>query len=661
VLTLEDYERAYGSGDASNVSSHLALPRLLEQIFTSRTLLFLGCSLKLDRTLNYLERVQKRHGAPALHFALLSDPGDEAARQLRAAFLAKFNIRPIWYPRLRHDLIVPLLEEVMEPKFMPAWGPPATGIPASRLGEYIAVDLGTSFSAAAYQGEDDSVHHCRLFSQDCGELTRTVVCFLSEYEYTIGDGRADPGGYFCEIRHFKRSLGSDHLYPVGRRDYSASDVAALFLKGVRLALEAQFTGRLPPVLVAIPANFSSRQVDDLARAVRRAGFRLERFVGEPCAAGLNLREFRSTRDLTFMVIDIGGGTTDISIIERTCTDCDFVFEIGCVAGDNMLGGVDFDEVICELVREHCLSVLGQYGLRVFELQRPFIEPQARALKDSFNKRKAGEVTLADVEVAPGRLGTLRVPISREQFANAAGALLARIEQMIDYALAGFVAGGFDPAKIEAVMLAGQGSKLTPIRRLLRRKLRLPIIRRYEESAVVRGLAQQAGILGARVHDRLLLDVMYHAIHVPLRPGMRAYRDYDYSDPVERFFRERKRDYDGRIDVVEDATGRRFLALVEPYESVPSRWSTRLELEHLVEQFELETFESGDNPYTPFLLRRKWLLRFSEPVGELRIDIALDLNRNVEVTLVLQHAYVVSVGSSEHDQRKVGKFYASMPG
>jgi molecular chaperone DnaK (HSP70) len=248
---------------------------------------------------------------------------------------------------------------------------------------------------------------------------------------------------------------------------------------MRLALEAQFARPLPPVVFSVPANFSTRQVRDLGRAVSRAGFQVARLVGEPCAAGLNLREFRRTRDLTFMVIDIGGGTTDISVIERTRADGDFVFEVGCVAGDNMLGGVDFDAVVCELIRERLLSIAGTRGLLLFERQRAFIEERAMELKEALNKQKAAAITLANFELKPGQLTALRIEISRKQFFEACQALLARIE---------------------ALMLAGQASKLVSIRALLRKRLRLPIIRKFQEDAVVNGLAQQAGILSRRDAD-----------------------------------------------------------------------------------------------------------------------------------------------------------------
>jgi molecular chaperone DnaK (HSP70) len=653
VLTLDDYQRAYGSRDARRASRELALPRLLEQIFTSRTLLFLGCSLQTDRTLTYLKHVKREHGAPALHFALLSDPGDESARDSREEFLAEVNVRPIWYPQHRHDFIDALLDEVTEPKFRSAFPEAKTKLPVAHLGGCLAIDLGTSFSAVGYEADNGTVHCCRLSPEDRDTLVPTVVSFLNDHEYTICGDQAARARPEDSVRNFKRHLGSNHRYRIGRRDYSAAHITALFLKGIKLALEAQFDGSLPPVAVAIPANFSTRQVRDLGRAVDRAGFRLARFVGEPCAAGLNLREFRRTHDLTFMVIDIGGGTTDISVIERTRVDHDFVFEVGCVAGDNMLGGVDFDAVVCELIRERLLAIAGTRGALIFERQRAFIEERAMELKHDLNRQKTAAMTLTNIELKPGQLTSLRIEITRKQFFEASRALLARIETLIDHALSGFATAGFNPAMIGALMLAGQSSKLGPIRALLRRKLRLPIIREFQDDAVVTGLARQAHLMSRPGADRLLLDVMYQGIYMVCPEGTAAYRDYNSAPFIERSNPSR------RVDLLTDASGRTFLPLIERYQSVPSWSATQIELALPVEQMDLEIYESGDNPDRPFELRKKWHLQFSEPMGEFSITVNMDINRDIELDVSLRHAYILSAGPSANDQRRVAKFHVTL--
>jgi hypothetical protein len=115
-----------------------------------------------------------------------------------------------------------------------------------------------------------------------------------------------------------------------------------------------------------------------------------------------------------------------------------------------------------------------------------------------------------------------------------------------------------------------------------------------------------------------------------------------------------------VDLIRDASGRTFLPLIERYQSVPSRSITQIEIEFPVEHMDLEIFESGDNPERPFELRRKWHLEFSEDVGEFEVTVDLDVNRDIKVGVVLCHAYILSIGPSEHDQQKVAKNYISLP-
>lgn len=115
-----------------------------------------------------------------------------------------------------------------------------------------------------------------------------------------------------------------------------------------------------------------------------------------------------------------------------------------------------------------------------------------------------------------------------------------------------------------------------------------------------------------------------------------------------------------MDLIKDVSGRTFLPLIERFQSVPSRSITQTEIEFPVEQMDLEIFESGDNPDRPFELRSKWHLEFSEHVGKFQVTIDADVNRDIEVDIVLSHAYIASIDPSEHDHQKVVKFHVSYP-
>jgi hypothetical protein len=109
ILTLSEYEKNYGSTDTSKINLELPLPRLLYLMLTSRPLLFIGCSLNKDRTIETLKKVVKDNPGIA-HFAILEKPSSKALFHEKVSYLSEHGIRPIWYPFGQHDLIESLLE-----------------------------------------------------------------------------------------------------------------------------------------------------------------------------------------------------------------------------------------------------------------------------------------------------------------------------------------------------------------------------------------------------------------------------------------------------------------------------------------------------------------------------------------------------------------------
>jgi len=109
ILTKSQYEKHYGSADATKIDFSLPLPRLLKHVLTGRALLFLGCSLNQDRTVRVLESVA-REATEIAHFAVLELPPSAVKRRAKMRFLSDHNIRPIWYPSGCHDMLEPILE-----------------------------------------------------------------------------------------------------------------------------------------------------------------------------------------------------------------------------------------------------------------------------------------------------------------------------------------------------------------------------------------------------------------------------------------------------------------------------------------------------------------------------------------------------------------------
>lgn len=113
VLTKTDYERCYGSTNGSNINFNLPLPKILKLMLTARPLLFLGCSLKQDRTVSVLKQITHEYPDIA-HYAILERPAADDQFHERSRFLSNHSIRPVWYPNGSHDLIEPLLGHLVD-------------------------------------------------------------------------------------------------------------------------------------------------------------------------------------------------------------------------------------------------------------------------------------------------------------------------------------------------------------------------------------------------------------------------------------------------------------------------------------------------------------------------------------------------------------------
>ena len=150
---------------------------------------------------------------------------------------------------------------------------------------------------------------------------------------------------------FKRQMGTAHDFRLGNHIFKAAQLSSLILKQLKLDAEAYLGEPVEEAVISVPAYFNDEQRFATKQAGQLAGLKVERLVNEPSAAALACRNQTGEDDSQFLVIDFGGGTLDVSVVE--CFEQ--IIEIQAVAGDNHLGGNDFDMLIAEYF-------CGQHGL-----------------------------------------------------------------------------------------------------------------------------------------------------------------------------------------------------------------------------------------------------------------------------------------------------------
>jgi len=392
-------------------------------------------------------------------------------------------------------------------------GPPA---PAAGRGALLAIDFGTSYTLAAYQSPDRQ--WVAVTDEQGRALQPSAVTFADDWDYfvaweALAAAQHRPDRVALNI---KRRLVTGEDQAIGHKRFDPVTLSALVVRHV-CALAQRQTGVAPrQVLVSRPADFSAAQCTALRQVFERAGLQVVRMVAEPNVAAFVAEAWARARPVqrdalggigegTLVVVDVGGGTTDVSVVELANVDGEVQVHVQAVAGDNALGGMDYDAQACAALHASGVAPRLGRGLVWGPVEAHRLRLESTRAKEALAKSTRFTVQLADVEVAPGELATLDLVLTRQAFRQAVAPLDQRLAALVDEVLARCSARAWRAAP-SAVLLAGQGARIFTIAEYLRRRFAgLEIVTQFQESAVSRGLAAQAAVLDGLRPDLLLLD------------------------------------------------------------------------------------------------------------------------------------------------------------
>ena len=291
---------------------------------------------------------------------------------------------------------------------------------------------------------------------------------------------------------FKRYMGTNRQFKLGGKTFRAEELSALVLRALKADAEAHLGRSVSEAVITVPAYFNDAQRKATKLAGELAGLKVERLLNEPTAAALAYGLQDRQGECKILVLDLGGGTFDVSILEMF----DGVMEVRATAGDNFLGGEDFAEAIMDQFIDAVGAKAG-------------IPPRSRdndihgALRRQAEvaKRALTDVDRYDMElIHDGR--TLRWTLDREEFERLSAPLLKRIRVPIERALRD---SNLHPDQISHLVLAGGATRMPVFRRLAARLFqRMPIAQINPDEVVARGAAVQAGL---KMRDAALDDVV----------------------------------------------------------------------------------------------------------------------------------------------------------
>jgi molecular chaperone HscC len=295
---------------------------------------------------------------------------------------------------------------------------------------------------------------------------------------------------------FKRYMGTDRVVTLGRKSFRAEELSALVLRSLKADAEAFLGGAVDEAIITVPAYFNDTQRKATKAAGELAGLQVKRLLTEPTAAALAYGLEAIGEDRTILVVDLGGGTFDVSVLQ--CFEG--VMEVRAAAGDSWLGGEDFVDVIVA-------AFMAGPGHEAGLAAAPDHAPVRGALRRQAElaKRALSDAEEATIELVHGGK-PLNWTLSRDTFEKIAEPLLARLRAPIERALRD---ARVDPEALSQIVLAGGASRMPMFRRLIARLFqRLPVQNINPEEVVARGAAVRAGLAmrDASLDEVVLTDV-----------------------------------------------------------------------------------------------------------------------------------------------------------
>lgn len=355
----------------------------------------------------------------------------------------------------------------------------------------VGIDLGTTNSLIAYM-DGDTV---KVIPNKLGEnLTPSVVSVDDDGVVYVGKTAQERSLMYPEqtASVFKRSMGTNRVFELGSRKFTAEELSSLVLKSLKEDAEEYLKQPITEAVISVPAYFNDAQRKATKKAGELAGFVVERIVSEPTAAaiayGLNLKH----ADTKFLVFDLGGGTFDVSILELF----ENIMEVRAVAGDNFLGGEDFTEILEQMFYNE--KEIDKDALD--EKTKARVRKQAEACKLGFADGKTSVMKCKIDEE------TYEYEISLDEYERACQLLLAKIKKPIERSLKD---ANVKLADIEEVILVGGATKLAVVRKFVSRLFsRLPNTSINPDEVVAVGAATQAAMKerNEAVREMILTDV-----------------------------------------------------------------------------------------------------------------------------------------------------------
>jgi molecular chaperone HscC len=388
------------------------------------------------------------------------------------------------------------------------------------VGPVVGIDLGTTNSAIGLlEGE-----RVRLFPNPLGDVLTPSAVALDPKSRMLVIGRTAKDLIAASphqgARRFKIDMGRDRSYRIGDRTMTVVELSAHVLDALRADAERALATTVNRCVVTVPAYFDDAQRHATRQAAEQAGFAVERIINEPTAAAIAYGMHQRDADTTFAVVDLGGGTFDVCVMQLF----EGILQVKSVAGESRLGGEDFTAVLAEHLAERAGIACPEPGSLAYGL----LFKRAELAKRALARWPSTEVVLGG-EILGARSAT--IAITAEEVDRAWASLIGRLHGPLRTALRG---AGLDRAELAEVVLVGGATRMPCVQRAVAEILqREPVHRGDPDLVVAEGAAIQAAMIdGAEaVQDMVVTDVASHSLGVEVARMVGSREVTGYFSPV----------------------------------------------------------------------------------------------------------------------------------
>ena len=365
------------------------------------------------------------------------------------------------------------------------------------MAKIIGIDLGTTNSCVAvFEGSEPIV----IPNPEGARTTPSVVAFSKTGERMVGQvakrqAITNPDRTIASI---KRHMGSTYKTTIDGKNYTPQEISAMILQKMKADAEAYLGTTVTDAVITVPAYFSDAQRQATKDAGKIAGLNVQRIINEPTAAALAYGMDKENNQ-RILVFDLGGGTFDVSLLEIS----DGVFEVLATAGNNRLGGDDFDQRIINWMADKFQKENG-VDLRTDKMVMQRLKDAAEKAKIELSGMSQSDINLPFITATAAGPLHFEATLTRAEFdritADLVEATMGPTKQVIRDA-------GVSVDKIDKILMVGGSSRIPAVQEAVKKYLgKEPFKGINPDECVAIGAAIQGGVLGGDVKDLLLLDV-----------------------------------------------------------------------------------------------------------------------------------------------------------